>query len=157
FILQPSQISAQGVWSVSRIHSEVVVNKDGQVEVIENIQVNYGENEVAGFTRSLPLKYTVNESVKFASVEIDSVQRNNVDEPFTVYSSNEVTEIAIGDSRLTLSGVQEYKIVYQVAGIIHHKGETDLLYWKTSGGWEHEVEQATATLTLPKDGLKHNY
>src|SRR5690606_31406243 len=96
-LLDPGNIQAGSAWVVERSHSEIVVTKDGQVEIVETVRVNYGSNEVSGFQRIIPLKYTIDKQVAFAQVEVTNVQRNDVDEPYRVEGDRGELRLLIGD------------------------------------------------------------
>lgn len=149
----PTMAMAEGSWIIDRAHSVLTVTKEGDVHVNESITVDFEESHKTGIIRNIPLKYTVDKSVWFAEVRNIKVQRNQVDEVFSVGGDSNRLSIEIGDSRLDLSGVQKYTITYSVKGALRHSGKTDFLYWNSTGNWETTVRQATAVVVLPKDGL----
>ena len=149
----PVAALAEGSWIINRSHAAVTVTKEGDVSVRETVTVNFGESHKTGISRQIPLKYSLGDSVWFAKVAEIKVQRNQVDEVFTIGGNDSQLTIDVGDSRLDLSGEQTYTFEYMVKGAMRHNGKIDQLYWNTTGGWETTVEQATAIVTLPNEGL----
>lgn len=152
-LMLPVTALAEGSWIINRSHTVVTVTKEGDVNVSETVTVNFGESLKTGISRQIPLKYSLGDNVWFAKVAEVKVQRNQVDEVFTTGGDDSHLVIKVGDPRLDLSGEQTYTFEYLVKGAMRHNGKVDQFYWSVTGGWETTVEQATAVVTLPSEGL----
>ena len=152
-LMLPVATLAEGSWIINRSHTVVTVTKEGDVNVSETVTVNFGESHKTGISRQIPLKYSLGDSVWFAKVAEIKVRRNQVDEVFTTDGDDSQLVIEVGDPRLDLSGEQIYSFEYMVKGAMRHNGKVDQLYWNATGGWETTVEQATAAIALPAEGL----
>lgn len=149
----PSSTLAEGSWVINRAHTVLAVTQAGQIKVTETIRVDLEQSHKTGITRHLPLKYTANHQVWFVEINNIKVQRNQVDEAFITHATTNELVVEVGDPRLNLTGSQEYTLNYTVEGALRHGEKTDFVYWYTTGGWETTVEQATAIVKLPQDGV----
>ena len=152
-LYSPLQVEAQTAWSINRVHTIVSVADTGSATITEDIRVDFADSQRTGFTRSIPLQYKQGNKTWFVKVEDVSVQRNKADEPFSVQSLQDVLVVNIGDERLTLKGEQRYTITYQVEGIVQRHTQ-DCIYWSTAGDFDIQVNQSTAELQLPENGLQ---
>lgn len=156
-LLLPTTTIANGSWIINRSHTVLTIADDGEVKIRETVTVNFGENLKTGISRQIPLKFSIDDNVWFAELTDLTVQRNQVDEPFTIGGDDSHKVIEVGDTRLDLSGEQTYTFEYKAKGVLRHNGESDVLHWNTTGGWETTVEQATAVVILPKEGLVNQH
>lgn len=153
FAWQPSMIQAEDSWRIDRSHSVLEAKQDGLVSATETVRVDFGDNEVATLTKNIPLKYVYQDQTSFARVEVERVQRNQVDEPFEVRTHSNYVELIVGDERLTLKGEQEYQISYHLEGVLRDGDGIDQLVWFAAGGWSVPVVQATASVVLPVNSI----
>lgn len=150
-LVQPNPAFAHGSWIINRSHSVINVTNDGEVKVVESIKVDLEDSLKSGYTRQIPLKYSIDNKTWFVEISDIKVQRNSVDEPFIFHKDAEKLTIEIGDSRLELTGEHEYTIRYVLKGALRHGGDADFMYLATTGDWETTVQQATAVVRLPKE------
>ena len=146
--------NAQNQERILDFHSDIVIDTTGRVEVTESITV-YAEgfDIKRGIVRSIPL-YRKEKSGRKKKMDFTvlSVQRDGKDEPYHTETANEDKEIFIGSSEVLLKpGRHEYTIVYETYGHIGFFDEHDELYWNVTGnGWAFQIEEASASITLPE-------
>lgn len=142
--------------------SERIINYDTKIEVLEsadviiteNITVFANQNQIKrGIFRTFPTTYKGSRGERVrVGFEILSVQKNGVREPYFVENASNGKKIYIGDADIFLdAGVYTYTIQYKTNRQIGFFEEFDELYWNVTGNdWGFIIENASATLILPK-------
>ncbi len=138
---------------IIRFHSDVTVNVDASMDVVEAITVNSEGNRIRhGIFRDFPTRYTdhhgFQQGVSFA---VKSVVRDGHEEPYIVQSITGGKRIRIGDKDTFIqSGVHEYVIRYHTARQLGFFDDFDELYWNVTGNaWEFEINDASIVVHLP--------
>jgi uncharacterized membrane protein YgcG len=144
---------ALAVERILRFASDVVVQRNGDLEVTETIRVQAEQNAIRhGILRDFPTIYTRPDGgrvvVGFAvvSVTLDGADVRWATEPM----SNGV-RVRIGSADTTLSvGAHEFVIRYTTTRQIGFFGDYDELYWNATGtGWTFAIDVAEARIALP--------
>ncbi|USN87606.1 MAG: DUF2207 domain-containing protein [Candidatus Nomurabacteria bacterium] len=135
--------------SIKNFAAEYVVQKDGTVEVVETIAYDFESSSRHGIYRDLDKKHAQppTEWYKTRWVEIDilSVLRDGLNEPYVVSDSNTMLNIKIGDPDRTITGLHTYKITYRLIGALSYGGDGAEFYWNVTGNnWSVPISQATA-------------
>ncbi len=133
---------------------DIVVSPSGELDITETIRVYVaGEKIKRGIYRTLP-KYRKldNGDQKIVHYSIQSLYRNGQIENY--HERKEKNEYAyyFGNQSIFLeSGEHTYVFRYTVKEQIGFFSDYDELYWNVVGTeWDFAIEQATATITLPK-------
>lgn len=160
--------------NIDHFHSDVTILPNGQLNIIETINiyntvegVNYeytpdGEkftveaisNDIKrGIVRYIPETYYwkngLNQSIW---VLIDSITRNGKNEPFKNERKEGSRVLYIGDPNNALdAGNHTYKIYYSSSNIIHFDKDYDELYLNVNGtGWTMPIDTVSCTIHLPQ-------
>ncbi|MEI7578887.1 MAG: DUF2207 domain-containing protein [bacterium] len=138
---------------ISDFSSEIQVETDSSLHVIENITVNAQHIEINhGIYRDFPTSYkylgVLQHKVGF---DLISVKRDNNPEPYKTKKLNNGVRVYIGDENsLVPSGIHTYTIEYRSTGQLGFFKDYDELYYNVTGnGWTFPIEKARLTLDLP--------
>ena len=133
--------------------SDVVLLKDGSVDVIEIIEVRAEGNKIKrGIYRDIPtVMKTDFGSNHISKLEVISVKKNGKDEPFFIEDITNAKRIYIGQSNVFLEhGIYSYEIRYSMTRQARRFENHDELYWNATGNfWDFPIEKASANITLP--------
>ena len=133
--------------------SDVTVDADGRLEVLETIVVRSEAREIRrGILRDFPITYNNKNGTRTrVGFDVLRVQRNGNDEPYATESIANGMRIRIGSKDVLLDpGEHTYKIIYQTSRQIGFFDSHDELYWNVTGnGWTFPIEQATVIVRLP--------
>jgi uncharacterized membrane protein YgcG len=134
--------------------SEVAIQRDGSLDVVEVIRVNVeGRRIQRGIFRDFPTRYQdrrgANVVVPF---EVVSVERNGEPEPYRIEDLSNGVRVRIGVAeRMLPRGEHAYRISYRTARQLGFFEQHDELYWNVTGnGWVFPIERASARVTLPQ-------
>ena len=141
-------------------HSDIVIDTSGRVEVAEQIKVYAAGKEIKrGIVREIPVfrKNNKGKNVRM-KVNILTVQCNGESTKFHTEKENGNLAVYIGDENVWLThGEYNYTIVYESFGHIGFFENHDELYWNVTGNdWIFNIEQASATITLPGNATAIN-
>ena len=106
-------LSLQYMESIADYSTDITINKDATINVIETINYNFGTIERHGIIRNIPYKYSARGGTfKLRLSNISVTDEKN--QPLTFkqsYSGNELS-LKIGDADKTITGTHIYKIAY---------------------------------------------
>ena len=130
--------------TIQNFNSQIIINKDRSIQVEESIAYDFGNVERHGIYRTIPLK-GINIQGDIQTLQNGRIATQEI-------SRGEEITIKIGDADIYLAGLNQYKITYQVKGVIKKFKDRDELYWQITGTeWEVPTEQASATIVLPEN------
>jgi uncharacterized membrane protein YgcG len=139
-----------------RIHNfdtTVQINSDASISVTEVIEYDFENLYRHGIFRFIPLQYMVNGSqgedgnIYRMDINIQSVQRDGLPEPFTIEQNNNQISIKIGSPNKKITGNHVYTINYDVTGALRYFDSYDELYWNATGSqWEVPIDTASVVL-----------
>ncbi|SHN71536.1 DUF2207 domain-containing protein [Desulfovibrio litoralis] len=143
---------------ITNYSSEIYVNTNGSIDVTENITFTVEGNRIRlGIFRDLPRSYKMYGRKVDTPVIVQSVMRNGVSENFWVEQSENNLRILTGaeqdrpENRLQ-HGEHTYTIKWSSQGHIRSFTDYDELYFNVTGNnWDFLIENATATIILPKN------
>jgi uncharacterized membrane protein YgcG len=148
--------SADEGWVIQRFASDITVQTDGSLRIVEAIEVDFGALQKHGIFRTIPVKYGWDEThVRLYRLSVRSL----TDGPgravrYQVSVGGPNTVIKIGDPDVTVSGPQTYRLTYDLAGAMNAFPDHDELFWNVNGGsWPVPTSAVTATLHVP-EGLQ---
>ena len=148
---------------ILNFHSDISVNSDGSLDVVERITINAeGQNIKRGIYRDLPTSYEHPSYGKFGfksktPVTVLSVQRNGNDEPYHSQDLSNGLRVFFGSRQRVLSrGEHTYTLHYTVGRQIALHDDVAQLYWNITGnGWMFRVLQASATVSFAGKPVVH--
>lgn len=134
--------------------STIQVQKDGKLEVTEEIEYDFGNDQRHGIVRKIPTDKANNEGTLFR-MSIDGITvTDEANEAYQFTSSRESENllIQIGDPDKTITGKHVYVLRYTVSGALTYYSDFDELYWNAIGSDSTvPVAQATAIVRLPEE------
>src|SRR5712691_7056484 len=143
-------VSADEGWVITSFQSNITVNRDSSLAILETIRVNFAQ-EHHGIFRTIPLRYRHDDNHdRYYNLQVQSVTDGVKDLPYDAHidSYNEV--IKIGDPNVTVSGDQVYMIKYTVEGAMNSFGDHDELFWNVDGAmWPVPKSVVAATVGVP--------
>lgn len=156
FFLVPKNAFAQDTgWTIDNFHSDIELQLNGKVKVVETIDVDFKNLNKHGIYREIPYIYSGENGQKiYTEIDSVSVKRNGTKSKFSLINDGYYKQIRIGDSGTSLSGGQTYQIEYIVSGVIKSFADYDELYWNSVGDkWPVPITKSSTTFILPKEGI----
>ena len=153
FIVSPIFYSKAEYLESNRSYlTDIFVNKDGTISVMETIVHDFGTNERHGIYRNIDnIKINEEGNRYLLGVILNSVV-NEFGLPYAQTSSvgSSSFDIKIGDANKLLSGLKTYVINYAVSGALTYYTDHDELYWNMTGDrWEYPINSFSGKVTLP--------
>lgn len=152
--MQPTVYKASDIEVIKSFHSDIVINKDSTMEVTETIKiVSAGENIKHGIFREFPTRYNDNNGNNYnVGFNVISVTRDGNNEEYEVSQEDNGKKITIGSKDVILAnGEHTYTIVYTTNRQLGYFNNNDQLFWNVTGnGWGFPIEEASASVTIPK-------
>ncbi len=153
-ILALLPLSVLAAEEIISFHSDITINSDGSLNVVESIQVRAeGQKIKRGIYRDFPTRYRDSfGNISRVGFEVLSVQRGQNDEPFHSQSVSNGVRIYIGEQQTLLEpGEYLYRIEYRTTRQLGFFDRFDELYWNVTGnGWDFPIRMASASVTLPQ-------
>ncbi|OQA04909.1 MAG: hypothetical protein BWY68_00055 [bacterium ADurb.Bin400] len=145
-------------WYIKEFDSEIIVNKDSSLTITENIVADCGNlPEKHGIYRILPTFYQETATKRVHTpIKLISITDFN-DHPLKYKTSNNyfnnTVTWKIGDPDITVTGINSYKIKYEVQNTIRFGNPAfDEFYWNLVGNfWQIEIDNARITIRFPKE------
>ena len=140
---------------ILKYETELSLNKDGSLFIIENITVKAEGNKIQrGITREFPTKYKneFGDNI-IIDFEIIDILKNNVNESFFVKNKSNGKIIYIGNKDVFLKhGNYTYTLKYKINRQIGFYEHFDELYYNVIGtGWSFPINDIAVKLSLPPD------
>lgn len=141
---------------IHQYNSDIVVNKDGSINVVEKILYDFGDLPGHGIIRDLPLSYGVgSEAVSIVFSDFSVTDENGNPYNFTSESDYYSLSLRVGDANKTVVGEHWYYVKYIAHSVVNGFPEYDELYWNVTGNyWEADVESSVVTVTVPGGGFR---
>ena len=146
-------------WYVKNFDTDITVNKDSSLDIVESITADCGIAEKHGIFRVLPtVQYLEGKNqkspIKLKSITDFSDKKYNYSTSYDPFDHTVTWKI--GDEDIFVTGVNEYKISYSVKNAVRNNSDFDELYWNLSGNfWDIPIDNFKATIHLP-DGVNKN-
>ena len=135
---------------IKNFHSEIFINRDGTIDVREDIEYDFQYAERHGIYRDIPYNYDF--GYKRYSIKLDVkdvTDFNGSPYKYEVSSGGGYIHIRIGDPDKTVTGVHGYSIQYTVRGAIAFFEDHDELYWNVTGNeWRVPIMRASASVAF---------
>lgn len=157
-VFLPSIVSAQE--AIDSFVSDITINEDGTVGIVEEIVYDFGANARHGIFRTLKSKHPQEASVWYKNrvIEYDvvSVAREGVSEPYVIEGDADELLIRIGDADRTITGVHAYRVELVLHGALsYNTSEGAELYYNVTGNeWEVPMKSVRVALHDPQSILR---
>ena len=153
-LLLAASAPASAVERIIQFISDVTVQRDGDLIVIETIQVEAEGNAIRrGIFRDFPTIYTRPDGTRVeVGFHLESVTRNGAAENSAIERLPNGVRVRIGSADRTISrGQHTYVIRYRTTRQVGFFNDYDELYWNVTGtGWIFRIDSAEARITLPE-------
>ena len=139
---------------IKDFQSNIKINKDGTINVSENISYDFGGLEKHGIYRDIPYVKTNsdNKRYKMTFSDISVVDESQRSYNYSKSEDGEKISLKIGDANKLVTGIHQYIISYKIAGALTYYSDHDELYWNVTGnGWTVPIVKATASINLPEN------
>lgn len=156
FFFSASPAFAMADWDITNFHSDIVLQETGEVRIQEKIDVDFYDLEKHGIYRDLPIVYQDKTGKKtYTKIDVISVTQDNKKAVYDTGHNDNNLRIKIGDANKTISGEHSYVITYIATGVLRSFPQYDEFYWNVTGDeWEAAIDNASATVTLPKEKIE---
>lgn len=147
---------AQSSEQINNFDSRIKVTKQNVVEFTETITYNFGAEQRHGIFRYVPIEYTDEKGQKYhlALDFIDVVDKDDQKIPVETDRSDGNYIMKIGDPDKTITGVNTYKIRYNLTPVVRQEGDRGFLALDITGnGWNVPIARVSATI-LFEEGAK---
>jgi len=145
-------------WYIQDFEQEIVVNKDSSLNITEKITADCDNlPNKHGIFRVLPTQVKLtNKDISKTPVKLISITDFN--DNFIAYQQTESSTLhtitwKIGDASKTVTGVNYYKIKYQIKNAIRFSNSNfDELYWNLNGNfWDIETDKFSSIIKFPNE------
>lgn len=144
---------------VLQFHSQIRIEKSGELGVIETIQVEVEGRQIRrGILRDFPTEYRDRAgNLVRVPLEVLSVKRDGRLETFALERMANGTRIRIGDGNVMLPhGPHTYELTYRTGRQVGFFADFDEVYWNVNGnGWTFAFDKLSAEVRLPADPPQH--
>jgi hypothetical protein len=147
-------------WYIKDFQVEFVVQSDATMLVTERILADCGECiGKHGIFRVVPYLTKTTEDDISTPIELVSITDfAGTPHPFTTIQdqNNHTLTWKIGDPDKTVTGLNEYQIVYRVKNIIRDQGNFHEWYWNVTGNfWDLPIDTFQGRIIFPKEIGRH--
>ena len=144
-----AQASADEGWTIQRFGSDITVQQDASLHIVEAIEVDFGSQQHHGIFRNVPVRYRWDDThLRVYRLEVRSVT-DAAEKPvrFSISDAGADKVIKIGDANRLVTGPQTYRITYEVFGAMNAFSDHDEVFWNVNGGaWDVRALAVTATV-----------
>ena len=129
----------------------ITIQKDGILNISENINYNFDGRQKHGIYRKIPLKFG-------SEVEVFNVLKNGKKENFDIFDEAEYKIIKIGKQDVLLeNGIYNYQIDYKMKKAITEYGNQYEIYFNGIGQeWGVPIEKANIVIKMENGNLYEN-
>lgn len=145
--------SAKAQEKIEEFNTQIHINPDGTIKVLEQIEYNFGNNQRHGIFRDIP-KTKINKDGNKYILDFYNISVTNQDgEPYKFAQTNNGGEVSlkIGDPNIYVYGLREYNINYSVSGALTYFTDHDELYWNATGDdWDVPIVNSKHIIYYPE-------
>lgn len=148
-------IYAQENWVINNFSSDINILSSGRVQIVETIDVDFGNLQKHGIFRDIPYVYTSSGGEKtYTEIDVLRVTDGLNTIPYETSKTESFVRIKIGDPDKLITGTQNYTISYTATGVLTSFEDHDELFWNVTGNsWPVPITQASTTVALPAGGI----
>ncbi len=148
FCLSFLPVLAQTSEKINSFISDITINTDSSINVVETIKYNSGGLEKHGIFRNIRLKSYDNQFLHISDISISDINGNNY--PYTETKQIDTVSLKIGDPNSTFVGDRDYVIRYKITNALGYFDKYDEIYWNVTGNeWQFPIEKTEAYIHLP--------
>ena len=148
--------AAQEGWVIREFDVRYTIEESGEVAVVEDILVDFGDLQRHGIFRTLPVEYAFDDESN-RRIDIEDIMVDDGERPHPVAGVSELgpnLEIKIGDPDVFVSGMQRYRIHYTIVRGLNPFPDHDEFYWNVTGSmWPVGIESASAVVDVARPGI----
>lgn len=154
-----NEFNAQTIYNnsdeiITNFSSEIFVNKDNSIDVIEKITYDFKDLQKHGMYRFIPLNKPAGAVRNLRITDVSVTNEKGIPYNFEKTNSNEFN-LKIGDADKIITGEHVYVIKYKVVNPIGYFNDYDEIYWNVTGNdWEVPILNSTSSIYLPGDLTK---
>lgn len=135
--------------SINSFHSDIKVNVDNSIDVVEKIVYNTGDIERHGIYRDIYPYSSAGYKIGIENVSV--IDENGQEYIFELSNSGQNFRIKIGDPDKIFSGYKTYIIKYHATKAIGQFKDFDEIYWNVTGNeWLIPIYETSASMVLPE-------
>ena len=139
---------------ILRFADHVAIHDDGSLTVEETLRVrSEGDQIRRGIYRDVPTTYADRFGRRYiVDFSVLEVLRDGHREPYHLGHLDNGVRVYIGEANVFLPpGEYTYQLIYQTNRQLGFFDDHDELYWNVTGnGWAFPIDEAVATVTLPR-------
>lgn len=152
--LAPIKVFAE---KINSFDVSVTANKDGTMNIVEDIEYDFETEYRHGIERFIPLYSKVGELYRIIKIRDVKVERDGKKEELKKSQTKDQIYLRIGNPDKTINGSHDYKISYTVENGIGSNFDThDEIYWNATGNyWSVPIERASIDIKT-NFGLKQD-
>jgi uncharacterized membrane protein YgcG len=147
-------VSAHAEERIQRFISDVQVQRNGDLQVAETIEIRAeGQQVRRGILRDFPTVYHRTDGSRVeVGFDVQSVMRDGSTEEFSTEKMANGVRVRIGSAGRSINtGMHTYVIRYRTTRQIGFFDGFDELYWNATGtGWTFPIDMAEARINLPE-------
>lgn len=137
-------------WYIKDFQSTIEVLADDSAIITEDIVADSGAALKHGIFRILPTETKTPDEVIYMPIELISIT-DFAGNPYKYQSLDKGNTITwkIGDPKVSISGINNYRIKYKLNNVIRDQADFDELYLNLSGNyWDLEIDKFSAKIIL---------
>ncbi|NTW22274.1 DUF2207 domain-containing protein [Candidatus Falkowbacteria bacterium] len=144
------QYPASASEQIKTFSSDITINGDASLDVVEVIAYDFGAASRHGIFRDLPVSYKTDGGSREVDISGVSVtDEKGAAQLFSETRTGSLKKIKIGNPDVTVTGLKTYRIRYRVAGAINYFDDHDELYWNVTGNdWQVPIALASAKISV---------
>lgn len=139
-------------WEIDSYNAEIILRKDGTVNVKEIIDVNFKSELHHGIYRNIPVAYKnkgMNFNLRVKNINIEDMDGNSI--PFKKGRKGRYLNLRIGRASKLISGKHIYVISYNVERVYMFVDENVIFYWNIIGTeWYVPILTSHSTIYFPQ-------
>jgi hypothetical protein len=155
FFFSPLPAFADEGWNIDSFNSQITIQRTGDVDIVETINVDFNTSSKHGIYRYIPYSYlSANGKAVYTEILIKEVTQNGAKAAYNLSRTDGNINLKIGNPDKTILGKNIYTIHYTARGVLKSFEKHDELYWNVTGNnWPVSITKATASVALPSDGM----
>ncbi len=139
---------------IDSFNSDVQINKDGTVDIVETIKYDFETSQKHGLLRNLYIKRTNQDGKTYITdIFVNSVTNEN-GQPYK-YSTSKIgnyMELKVGDADKLITGKKTYILKYKINGALTYFTDHDEFYWNLIGfDWNYPILHYSSSISLPQN------
>ena len=151
FVAMPPRPSrAEEGWVIRSFGASYAIQKDGSIDVIEDLFVEFTATDRHGIFRDIPVVFRYDDHHdREYQIKVQSVTDGQRAWKYETSRDGALLRIKIGDPDRFVTGAQRYVINYTLEGALNSFTDHEELFWNVTGTWVVPMERASAVVTAP--------